>query len=316
MIKTILKSVIPKNTRWQLIQMNWKLVKKSMEAAGYTVALRKDYYSPLSSASDLKATANRWNRPSAFKGVTYDLEKMKSKLKGLISKYYAECSALPTFEKLKEDGYGVGFTELDGLTLYMMVREIKPKRYIEVGSGLSTYYCSLAAAKNASEGHPLQITCIEPFPFKKLYTVPGIEIHAKEVQDVDLSLFQQLEENDIFFIDSSHMLKIDSDVAFLYLEVLPTLKVGVNVHVHDINFPYNIPHPAESAIFNEIWPYLWNEAMLLQAFLCYNDKFKIELSTPLLRHFEPQFLKENIPLYQSVEEIPIMFSSIWLKRYS
>src|SRR5687767_2461591 len=127
MIKAILKSVIPKNTRWQLKQMHWKLVKKSMEAAGYTVALRKDYYSPLSSAADLKATVNRWNRPSALNGVTYDLEKMKSKLKGLISKYYTECSALPSFEKLKEDGYGVGFTELDGLTLYMMVREIKPK---------------------------------------------------------------------------------------------------------------------------------------------------------------------------------------------
>lgn len=315
MIKTLLKSVIPKNTRWQLIQINWRIVKKLLEALGYTVALRKDYYSPLSSVTDLKATANRWNRPSALEGVTYDLEKMKSKLAGLVSKYSEECSALPSFEKLKDAGYGVGFTEFDGLTLYMMVREIKPKRYIEVGSGLSTYYCSLAAAKNESEGYPLQITCIEPFPYKKLYTIPGIEIAAKEVQDIKLSLFQQLEENDIFFIDSSHMLKIDSDVAFLYLEVLPVLKVGVNIHIHDINFPYNIPYP-EQAIYNEIWPTLWNEAMLVQAFLCYNNKFKIELSTPLLRYFDGLFLKEIIPLFHSVAEIPNSFCSMWLKRYA
>ena len=148
--------------------------------------------------------------------MDYNIEKMEARLSNLISNYLSEFSALPPFEQLEEVGYGVGFIALDALTLYMMIRYIKPKRYIEVGSGLSTYYCSLAAEKNASEGYPLQITCIEPFPYEKLYSIPGIQIIAKEVQDVELSLFEQLEPNDIFFIDSSHMVKVDSDVPFLY----------------------------------------------------------------------------------------------------
>jgi hypothetical protein len=63
--------------RWRLIKANWRFLKKSLEAAGYTVALKKDYYSPLSSVADLKASAKRWNRPSVLKGIDYNIEKME-----------------------------------------------------------------------------------------------------------------------------------------------------------------------------------------------------------------------------------------------
>ena len=96
-----------------------------------------------------------------------------------------------------------------------------PRGTSKSGSGLSTYYCSLAAAQNAREGSPVAITCIEPNPYDKLYEIPGIQVIAKQVQDVDLSLFQELQQGDVLFIDSSHVLKIDGDVPFLYLEVLP-----------------------------------------------------------------------------------------------
>ena len=75
--------------------------------------------------------------------------------------------------------------------------------------------------KNASEGHPLAITCIEPYPYDKLYTIPGIQVIAKQVQDVEVSVFQELQQGDMLFIDSSQCLKIDGDVPFLFLEVLP-----------------------------------------------------------------------------------------------
>ena len=224
----MVRSVVPKSLRWSIKKALWRGVKNSLESAGYAVSLRNYYYSPLSSATDLKAKYSRWNRPSSLKGVEYDIKKMEERTSELLSKYLSEFQALPPFEELKEVGYGQGFIAVDALMLYMMIREIKPKRYIEVGSGLSTYYCSLAAKKNASEGDPLQIICIEPFPYEKLYSIPGIQVIAKEVQDVELSFFQQLEPNDIFFIDSSHILKIDSDVPFLYLEVLPTLKAGIS----------------------------------------------------------------------------------------
>ena len=98
--------------------------------------------------------------------------------------------------------------------------DLRPRRYIEVGSGLSTYYCGLAAERNAREHKPLHITCIEPYPFEKLRTIPGIKLLAKEVQDVDISLFRELQENDILFIDSSHILRFPCRVSAGSLNVL------------------------------------------------------------------------------------------------
>jgi hypothetical protein len=149
-----------------------------------------------------------------------------------------------------------------------------------------------------------------------LSSIPGIQVMPKKVEDVDASLFQQLEENDVLFIDSSHILRIDGDVRFLFLEVLPALNVGVVTHVHDIPYPFNFPYPPDLWIFGQQWPMFWNEAMVLQAFLAFNANFEILLSTPLIRHFDEPFLKQGIPIYESLEQNPNAFSSIWLKRTS
>jgi predicted O-methyltransferase YrrM len=287
-----------------------------LDRYGYVVARKSDYYSPLTSVSELKSTFNRWHRPSALNGIEYDLDQMKAALSDLLSRYLPEFMDIPPYEQLDQAGWGHGYTAVDALTLYMMIRHLKPKRYVEVGSGLSTYYCSLAAARNASEGHPLVITCIEPYPFKKLFTIPGIEIIVKLVQDVEVSLFERLDSDDVLFIDSSHVLRIDGDVPFLYLEVLPTLAAGVFIHIHDVPFPYNVPYPPQLWVFGQEWPMLWNEAMMVQAFLSMNREFKIKMSTPLLRHFAEDFLKRSIPIYQSIDQNPNTFSSLWLQRVS
>jgi hypothetical protein len=160
----------------------------------------------------------------------------------------------------------------------------------------------------------MQITCIEPYPYPALQTIDNIQLLEDEVQNIPLSVFDQLEANDVLFIDSSHVIKIDGDVPYLFLEVLPRLKKGVVVHVHDIPFPYNVPYPPELWIFGQQWPSFWNEAMLLQAFLCYNDAYEILLSTPLLRYNEESFLLGLIPEYETVSENRNAFSSIWLRK--
>ena len=272
--------------------------RRVLESVGLLVARANDCYTPLDSSFRLRTTAPRWNRPSELRGVDYNLEEMRQgHFCGLLAKYLDEFSAIPPYTTLENEGFGVGYTAVDALILYMMIRHLKPMRYIEVGSGLSTYYCSLAAEKNANECHPLEITCIEPRPYDKLREITGIRLISKEVQDVEASLFEQLQENDILFIDSSHILKVDGDVPFLYLEVLPRLNVGVTIHVHDIPYPYNVPYPPEFWILDKDWPMFWNEAMVLQAFLCFNERFKVTMSTPLIRHFDEAFLKKHIPLY-------------------
>jgi predicted O-methyltransferase YrrM len=290
-----------------------KALQRLMGKMGYTVARKSDYYSPLPVLESLEKNYARWNRPSTLTGITYDLKAMKERLQGLLRAYADEFAAFPAAVQLRKV-YGPGYTPIDALTLYMMVRQLAPKRYIEVGSGLSTYYCSLAAAKNAGEGHPLQMTCIEPHPYEKLYSLPGVQVIPKEVQDVELSVFQQLEAGDVLFIDSTHVLNVDGDVPYLYLEVLPSLKPGVTIHIHDVPFPYNIPYPSKLWVFGQTWPVFWNEAMVLQAFLCFNKQFEITLSLPLIRHFDEAFLKQVVPNYQTVEQKPNTFSAIWLKR--
>jgi hypothetical protein len=289
---------------------------RALEAAGYQVARDQDYYSPLPSRARLRANQVRWSRPSALHGVEYDLVAMKSALADMLSCYLKEFLAFPPYAEVRQMGFGPGYTAVDGLTLYMMIRRLKPRRYIEVGSGVSTYYCSMAARRNANDGFPLQITCIEPYPYEKLSTISGIRVLPQKVEDVDASLFQELQENDVLFIDSSHILRVDGDVPFLYLEVLPALNIGVVTHIHDIPFPYNFPYPPELWIFGQEWPMFWNEAMVLQAFLALNKKFRICLSTPLIRNFDEEFLKRNIPIYESVEQNPNTFSSIWIRRVS
>jgi len=330
-MKQSLKQAVPPSLLNPISKLKWDLIARSrkvtqrisaafavafqrlLAAMGYTVARKSDYYSPLPPLDRLKENFERWNRPSALAGIEYDLEAMKAELQVLLSRYHEEFSAFPPFAELRKK-FGPGYTRLDALTLYSMIRQLKPKRYIEVGSGLSTYYCSLAAEKNAGEGRSLQMTCIEPHPYEKLYSLPGVQVVPKEVQDVELSFFQQLEAGDVLFIDSTHVLNIDGDVPYLYLEVLPSLKVGVTIHIHDVPFPYNIPYPPKLWLFGQTWPMFWNEAMVLQAFLCFNKQFKITMSLPLIRHFDEPFLKQVVPNYETVEQNPNTFSSIWLKR--
>jgi hypothetical protein len=296
-------------------------LRRTFELCGLNIARRADYYSPLPTETQIHQKRSRWDKPSALGGVNVELPSLKARFSELTSKQMANFLKLPTYDECAALGFGPGFPELDAFTLFSVVREIKPKRYLEVGSGLSTFYCSLAAAENAKENRPVAIKCIEPYPFPALAKIPGIELIQKEVQDVPLSVFQELEAGDILFIDSSHSVRIDGDVPYLFLEVVPALKPGVLVHVHDIPFPFNTPFPAEQWVLGKqdyapYWPIYWTEAMLVQSFLAFNSRFEIFLSTPILRHFDEEFLKRVVPFYKTIQAQPNTFSSLWFKRLS
>lgn len=282
---------------------------------GYNIVKRSDYYSTLPVLEEIEATRARWDRPSALAGVSVDVPALTRRLGRLADRWEAEFAATTgDYVANTRKGFGPGYPAFDARTLYYLLREEKPRRYLEVGSGLSTYYASLAAARNAAEGRPLTITCIEPYPFAALRTLPDFELVEGFVQDVPLARFEELEAGDVLFIDSSHALKIDSDVAFLFLEALPRVKPGVLVHIHDVPFPWNVPHPADTWLFGERWPVYWNEAMVVQAFLAFNSSFQVELSTPLVRHADESFLTARFPDYVPVADDPNPPSSLWLRR--
>ena len=157
-MKTLARQILPSFIWNRLRRMknavaSPAMIQKYLNRAGYTVALSADYYSPLTSVSDLKSTFERWHRPSTLKGIEYDLDHMKSSISDLLCRYLREFSEIAPYKQLQQVGFGPGYTAVDALTLYMMIRHVKLRRYIEVGSGLSTYYCSLAAP-----GIPAKVT--------------------------------------------------------------------------------------------------------------------------------------------------------------
>ncbi|MFL6157422.1 MAG: class I SAM-dependent methyltransferase [Marmoricola sp.] len=282
---------------------------------GLNIVARKDYYSTLPVLEEITSTRERWDRPSDLPGIDVNVQVLVKNLGGLADAWEQEFGEVaPEHAANAARGFGPGYPAFDARTLYYQVRQHKPKRYLEVGSGLSTYYASLAAARNAAEGSPMSITCIEPYPYDALRTIDGLELVEGFVQDVPVERFAELEAGDVLFIDSSHALKIDSDVAYLFLEVLPRVRPGVLVHIHDVPFPYNTPFPAQTWILGERPPVYWNEAMVVQAFLAFNSAFEVQLSTPMVRHYDEQFLLDSFEDYTELAQDPNPPSSLWLQR--
>jgi hypothetical protein len=283
---------------------------------GFNVARSADFYSPLPVLEELEKNRRHWDHPSELVGVEYDLDAMRGRLERLVGAFGQEFLDLAPYEEIKGLGYGPGFPVLDAMLTYMMVRRLRPARYIEIGSGLSTYYSWLAAERNREDGAQCELTCIDPFPTGKLWSLDHISAIESKVEEVDLAVFDQLGPGDVLFIDSTHVVRVGGDVAFLFLEVLPRLRPGVVFHVHDIPFPYNTPYPADEYLFGAKWPLYRTEQMILQAFLAFNREFEVLLSTPMLRHFDEGSLSALVPGYRSLtpEDWDTHFGSFWGRR--
>lgn len=181
----------------------------------------------------------------------------------------------------------------DAIYLYAMLRQFRPRRLIEVGSGFSS-----AVTLDTYErflGNSLTCTFIEPYPdrFKKLAAAGRPQPYTlleQPVQDVPLETFDVLEANDILFIDSSHVSKVGSDVNHLLFHVLPRLRAGVLIHFHDIFYPFE--YPLEWLQEGRAW----NEAYLVRAFLQNNSTYQILLFASYVGMHFKDLLAEKMPL--------------------
>jgi hypothetical protein len=165
------------------------------------------------------------------------------------------------------------FGSIDAEILHCMIRYFKPGKIIEIGSGYSTLLSAQAILKNQEEedSYKCDLVAIEPYPNALLKTgFPGLsELVSKPIQEIPLSMFEGLTENDILFIDSSHVLRTGGDVQFEYLEILPRLNKGVVVQIHDIRFPEDYPK------YRLKQNRFYTEQYLLQAFLAFNNAFEV-----------------------------------------
>lgn len=178
----------------------------------------------------------------------------------------------------------------DGEFCYNIIRHFKPRKIIEIGCGYSTLICLKGEKKNEQTGAVAAThTCVEPYEMPWLEQLP-VEVIRKKVEDIDVAFFLSLEANDILFIDSSHMIRPQGDVLFEFLEILPSLKPGVLVHIHDIFTPRD--YPKEWIVDKHC---MWNEQYLLEAFLCFNSQFRVLGAVNFLKHNHRKALEAKCP---------------------
>lgn len=238
--------------------------------------------------------------------IDFALRKQIESLRKL--SYTDELTALPLQGDPKGSTFYVNnpsFGPGDCDIYYLIVRNYKPRKIIEIGSGFSTLICYEAIKRNNQEGFSTELFCIEPYEMPWLSQMKGIHLIRKEVEKVSLDTFQVLEENDILFIDSSHIIRPENDVLFEFLELLPRLKKGVIIHVHDIFTPRHYPVEWLKEEFR-----FWNEQYLLEAFLCFNDQFEIMYTLNHLKHEALPEIREVLKNLNQKDEP----ASFWFKK--
>lgn len=275
--------------------------------------IANNFHSPIPDTRNLGD--DFWSRRTDLVGIDIALEGQLALLRELSSRYGAEFNRFPllpaktgtggpTFH-VRNDWYGT----VDAEVLHAMIRHLRPARVVEVGSGFSTLIIRDALDANAAEGRAGRLLTIDPYPrWTEAELGGGFDLLKGPVQEVPLETFGELDEGDILFIDSSHILKMGSDVQFEFLEVLPRLRPGVVVHAHDVYLPG--PYPRNVV---EEYHHFWNEQYLVQAFLAHNSAFELLLMNHLLHLDHPALLRELITSYDGATS-GTQPSSLWLRR--
>jgi predicted O-methyltransferase YrrM len=209
----------------------------------------------------------------------------------------------------EESGYA---SNGDGAILYGMMRVLKPRRVVEIGSGSSTKITLLATRRNKFEtGIETRITAVEPYPRDDLRELVSsaseIEMLVMPVEKAHNEFIQTLNDGDVLFIDSSHVIATGNDVHYLYLDVLPNLPVGVVVHIHDIRFPMD--YPREWVIDARK---IWSEQYLLHMFLAFNQHYEIIFPSNYLYDRYPE--KMSSKLIGLAEKGSGWPGSFWIRR--
>ena len=256
--------------------------------------LPRHFYSEIPSIALLRATT-AWRKPLSMNhiagaGVAPQLAFVASCTEGLAASMTASSIHRRACEM---NGLAEGFGPIEADFLYGFVRSQKPERIVQIGCGVSTAVCILAAA---DAGYTPEIICIEPYPTPFLVEQAAkgtLRLVSEKFEDTALPISEMLRGGGLFFVDSSHTLGPAGEVTRLICETLPTLPPGAWVHFHDILFPYDYsPNILTSELF------FCHETALLYAFLLQNEHYSVAASLSLLHHCCPEELRRFLPNYR------------------
>ncbi len=245
------------------------------------------FYSPLTSTADI-------DRALSWEPIAPGVDLREEGQLALVAKLADVLAEMPPGPRWNDGPANRMFSAADAAVYRAMLGYLRPRQIIEAGSGYST-------AIALDEGYA--VTCAEPYPARLLSLLrpdDPVTLIRQPVQDVPLEAFARLGAGDILFIDSSHVAKAGSDVAWLLLHVLPRLAAGVAVHVHDIFWPFT--YPAQWLAEQRDW----NEAYFLHAFLSGNASWEILLFSSWLWQQHPELVPRHLACEQP--------GSIWLRK--
>jgi tetratricopeptide (TPR) repeat protein len=177
---------------------------------------------------------------------------------------FADVPRSGNYDTLTPFWFNSWFSPMDAIALTGFLRTQNPRLLVEIGSGVSTKYARRAVNRY---GLQTRLVSIDPQPRNDIDKLCD-QVIRKPLEQCRTDMFDVLEPGDIFFLDSSHRSFQGSDVTVFFLEILPRLKPGVIVHIHDIYLPYDYiaGHLAR----------LWNEQYLLASALLFGaDRFEI-----------------------------------------
>jgi hypothetical protein len=253
-----------------------------------------------------------WTRRSEMPGVDLDLEKQIDFMERELAAYASEF-----VWNVRGDGYLMWnglYQAGDAEMLYAMVRHLKPPRFLEIGSGHSTTITAAALRENAREGHSTEFVSVDPEPRIPVDEVAELTaVERVDCRDVPFERFLELRDGDVLFIDTSHVVKLGSEVNWLVLEVLPRLNPGVWVHIHDIHLPYEYPRLTFE------YGDLMNEQYLVHALLIGDPRWEIVLAlSALAREQNERFFRVVPSIREPIADLPHLPtwlpSAFWMRR--
>jgi predicted O-methyltransferase YrrM len=281
-------------------------------AAGIFRIPKGHYYSPVVSVKEVRSDAAR-----IFDTSLRDLAGIDLNREGQLAlvQQLAEFYGDQPFGEIPREGLryffdNLWFARADALFLFCIIRLLRPRQIIEIGSGFSS-----AVMLDTNErffDRSMQLSFIEP-DSRRLRALlrerdhQSVGIIEQRVQHLDPSFVDKLEARDILFVDSSHVSKAGSDVNHILFELLPRLKSGVIIHFHDVLYPFEYPRR---------WFELgvsWNEPYLLRAFLQYNSQFTIRLWNDFVMRFHTDTLQKLMPLCVDRPSFGVG-GSLWLQK--
>ncbi len=285
------------------------------------------YYSPIPGDEDLcsvfgsleEAASVDSKKLEARNNSAAGLQLNESKQIQLIEEFGAFYKTCPRFPVKKTEEYRFSydnpyFSYADTTVFCCLVQKFKPRKIIDVGGGVTT---TLMMDMNDLffKNNPMNITLIEPHAENIEHYLKGdqsVERIFKKIQDVDPAVFTSLNAGDILFLDTSHVSKMGSEVNFLVFNVLPLLKPGVIIHIHEIFYPFE--YPIE---FYNTYKY-WNEIYLWRAFIMHNTEYEIILFNSWFARKHTELLRKNLPDYFLTGRQGVIpqceGSSLWLQK--